>query len=226
MRRFLNRLVTPLGLRVVKARDLEMVYQHEYSGGYDQYRDVQVHHNKRKIEQVWADEGTLEAIILDLQKRGLTENGICHGARNGFEVGFFREQLGSDVVGTDISETATDFPNMLHWDFHDDNPEWHGKFDFVYTNSLDQALEPAKALNSWVQQLKDNGCIYIEHTLLHGPRGAGEMDPFGAHPLAMPYLFFMWGREDYKLVDIIERDAKKNNDHRVWIFVLAKKGTA
>lgn len=222
MRKFLDKIVRPFGLRVIKAHHAEMVYQHQYAGGYDQYRDVQIAHNKRKLQNVWADDTTLSAIATDLKARGLGANGICHGARNGYEVEWFRKTLQGDVIGTDISETATDFPNMHVWDFQDENPAWAGKFDFVYTNSLDQAMEPQRALSAWAKQLAPTGRIYIEHTMAHAPQGAGEMDPFGAHPMAMPYLIFTWGRGQYRLADILEIDAKQNNAQRAWVFVLER----
>lgn len=221
MRKILDRLVKPFGLRVVKAHHLSMVYQHDYSGGYKQYRDLQVHHNKRKLDHVWADDTTLTRIADDIRQRGLSGTGICHGARNGFEVEFFKEALSGPIIGTDISETATEFPDMVVWDFHEENPEWLGKFDFVYTNSLDQAMDPQRAVANWVGQLNPEGRVYIEHTMSHSTTGASEMDPFGAHPFAMPYLFFQWGRGLYSLENILEVEAKENNGLRAWVFVLA-----
>jgi hypothetical protein len=111
---------------------------------------------------------------------------------------------------------------MVVWDFQDENPDWAGKFDFVYTNSLDQAMEPARARSAWTKQLAPGGCIYIEHTNAHSTKGAGPMDPFGAHPMAMPYLFFTWGKGEYTMRDILEVEAKENNRKRAWIFVLER----
>ena len=222
--RFLNKLIAPTGKIIVRKHQLEMVYQHDYQGGYEQYRDVQIAANKKKLENVWADELTLNRVVEDLKTRGLGANGICHGARNGFEVGFLRDVLQGEVIGTDISETASQFDNMVVWDFHKENPDWAGKFDFVYTNSLDQAMEPDRALRAWAKQLQPEGRIYIEHTLAHSASGAGEMDPFGAHPMAMPYLFFKWGRGAFELDDIIEIEAKANKNMRVWLFVLKPIG--
>ena len=222
MRKALNSLVRPFGLKVIKAHEAEMLYQHDYAGGYDEYRATQIHHNKRKLDHVWADELTLSSIADDLRTHDLGSSGICHGARNGYEVEWFRKELEADVIGTDISDTATQFPNMRVWDFHDENPEWAGTFDFVYTNSLDQALDPQRALNAWVQQLTTKGRIYIEHTMAHAPAGAGAMDPFGAHPMVMPYLFFQWGRGHYRLEDILEISEKQNTPKKAWVFVLSR----
>ncbi len=224
----LRRVATRYGLAVVKRGDEPLVYIHDYAGGYDEYRSVQTAANKRKLSHVWADAVTLGAVAADLGRRfpAGVRSGICHGARNGFEVAWFREALDADVIGTDISETATQFADMVVWDFHDANPDWSGRFDFVYTNSLDQAVAPQRALAAWAAQLVPAGRIYIEHTASHGVDGAGEMDPFGAHPMVMPYLFFKWGRGTYALDDILEVEAKANKKLRAWIFVLRSEPAA
>jgi hypothetical protein len=204
LRRIVNRILRPIGLKVVPTRHDLLLYQHDYgAGGYEAYRATQIHWNKAKLGNVWADERTLEAIAGDIERRGL-RTGICHGARNGYEVSWFRQRLGSEVIGTDISETATQFPNMVVHDFHDRRDDWVGKFDFVYTNSLDQAFDPEKALAAWAEQLTPKGCIYVEHTKQHSVEAASEMDPFGAHPMAIPYLLFKWGKGKYSLADILE----------------------
>lgn len=211
----------PGGFRVTRRRGSDLVYLHQYSGGYDEYRDMQIFTNKRKLDKVWADDGTLSAVANFLKEEGKPVlRGVCHGARNGFEVEKLRVMTGADVIGTDISDTATQFPNMVVWDFHEENPEWLRSFDFVYTNSLDQAMQPDKALAVWASQVKPGGFIFIEHTMGHSAQGASEMDPFGAHPMCMPYLFFKWGRGKYQLHDILEPGAKTNNGQQVWLFVL------
>ncbi len=36
---------TPSGFRVVRRRGRDLVYLHDYEGGYDEYRAAQVYHN-------------------------------------------------------------------------------------------------------------------------------------------------------------------------------------
>lgn len=55
MRRMLDKMVRPFGLRVVRADQAELLYRHSYAGGYEEYRATQIRHNKRKLKQVWAD---------------------------------------------------------------------------------------------------------------------------------------------------------------------------
>jgi hypothetical protein len=227
--RLLNFLLKPFQKKIVHARYGMLIYQHDYGrDGYDRYRDVQVYHNKRKIDSVWADSATL-SFIADylLRANGRPKSGLCHGTRNGFEQQEFSRLLGCDVYGTEISDSADQFPNTLQWDFHEPKPEWVNHFSFVYSNSLDQAFDPKRALATWVEQLDpDGGLLFIEHTMSHAAEEASEMDPFGAHPFVMPYLFFEWGRGKFELADILHPAHRKaNNQLQVWIFVLRKART-
>lgn len=107
---------------------------------------------------------------------------------------------------------------MVVWDFHKENPAWLQKFDFVYSNSLDQAMNPEQVLSTWARQIKPHGRLYIEHSLQHSPAHAGAADPFGAHPMVMPYLLFKWGKGQYHLNQIIEHEREEGQP--TWVFVL------
>lgn len=230
MKRFLvraiNRLLRPFGYSLVTKQSLLLSYQHDYgSEAYESYKKVQILHNKRKIDEVWADDTTLIAIANYLQETDChVQEGICHGTRRGYEQAKFSELLDCPVVGTEISDTASQFPDTLQWDFHDQKPEWIGNFSFVYSNSLDQAFDPRKALSSWVGQLKPHGLLFLDYTMAHSPEHASEMDPFGAHPMIMPYLIFKWGKNQYQLVDILELEHPKKS--KVWIFVIGHSDPA
>ena len=43
MQKFLDKLVRPFGLAVVKARVTEMTYFHHYKGGYEEYKNTQIY---------------------------------------------------------------------------------------------------------------------------------------------------------------------------------------
>jgi hypothetical protein len=178
-------------------RKVPRYYLHQYSS-YEEYRDIQIKYNKKKLNRVWADETTLaiiaERVETSTAARTGRKFGLCHGSRNGFEQNYLRKLLGDEfeVIGTDISETATMFANSIRWDFHDDNPEWRNKCDFIYTNSLDQSWKPSEAIITWIGQVRIGGLIFIEHTVAHTASGASGMDPFGADPITMPYLLSEW----------------------------------
>lgn len=217
--RIVNRGLALAGLKLVSRQADSLYYQHDYgAGGMEEYRRAQITANKAKLERVWADPRTLGAVCADCERRGL-QDGICHGARNGFEVDWLTRRLGGRVIGTDISDTASRFQGMVTHDFHERRDDWVRSFDFVYTNSLDQAFDPRKALDTWVDQLRPAGAIYVEHTMQHSAAGASAMDPFGAHPMAVPYLLFEWGKGRYRLADILHVEDVEKKGH-VWIFVI------
>ena len=197
-------------------------YLHNYES-YEQYRQVQTHHNKREIDLVWADEVTLTVLCDELRreipdKERLT--GICHGTRNGFEQRFMADYAGFDVVGTEISDTAGQFANTVQWDFHDVNGEWVSRFDFVYSNSLDHAWNPKLALQTWLNQLNPRGVLALEYTAGHSPESTSEIDPFGVLPSVVPYVLCSWFGHDISTRCIRCRKANFGND--VWLFLVRK----
>ena len=209
--RRLNILLKPLGLHLTTREASERGFVlHQYlrpDGGfdYDRYKAVQTAGNRRKIEQVFATEQNIEFLAAYLRlKLGRVDKGLCHGARRGLEQAWFAERLpGCEVWGTEISDTAAQFPNTIQWDFHEARPDWLDAMDFIYSNSLDHAYDPEKALNAWMSCLRPGGLALLEHTDLHGSAAATELDPFGADLSVMPYLIARWAKGRYALVDLL-----------------------
>ncbi|WEZ82967.1 class I SAM-dependent methyltransferase [Rhizobium sp. 32-5/1] len=190
---------------------------------YERYRKIQEDGNKRKINNVWADQQTIDFIADYVKKTNPdASRGLCHGVRRGNEQKWFSERLGIEVIGTDISETAKDFPNTVQWDFHERNPDWVSAFDFVYTNSHDHAYDPQKAIEAWIDQLKSGGAVFLEHTMAHSEMSANEMDPFGVDPRLLPFLIARWSQGRYAVTEVLEPPHTKSNGMRIWIFVIRK----
>ena len=60
----LNRAFRLFGLSLVSNQSVLMTYQHDFGpGGYEDYKRMQILHNKRKIDQVWDDEMTIRFIV-------------------------------------------------------------------------------------------------------------------------------------------------------------------
>lgn len=240
----INKILNHVGVQVVSRSQLvdkgapapseptkTLYYQHDYGdGAYDAYAQAQIDANKLNFKNIWAEELTLEAIADYIERHaGAVKSGLCHGAWNGWEVKWFKERLNCPIIGTDISETANELQDMVQHDFHKVREDWLGKFSFVYTNSLDHAFAPDQALEAWSGQITDDGHIFIEHSMYDAPESASEMDPFGAHPMIMPYLFFEWGKGKYFLADILKFSDVKMGEKGVfdtkgdvWIFVLKR----
>ena len=147
---------------------------------YEQYVRSQTETNKRKIDHVWVREKELHRISDDLTTRVVSPKfGICHGVRNGFEVKVLRQILDCNVIGTEISDTATQFENVVQWDFHERNADWQGKCDFVYSNSWDHSYDPFNVFKTWGEMLNPQGVLYLQWTRNHLPKSVYGADCFG-----------------------------------------------
>lgn len=145
---------------------------------YDQYVRVQSEANKKKIKNVWVAENTIKQIYGFIGAKEKIKI-LCHGTRNGKEQKLFRKFYPDcEIIGTEISDTATRFPDTIQWDFHEIKSGWEGFFDLIYSNSLDHSYKPSKALNAWLSCLKPSGHLALEWT------GQNERntwnDPFSA----------------------------------------------
>ena len=223
IKRLIDFVLKQVGYSVVPSKDTIDFYLHKYSS-YEEYARVQIHWNKKKLNNIWADEVTLRRvkdILFNEFGESKKINGICHGTRNGFEQNFFRSLSDNfNVFGTDISETAENYENSIQWDFHNVNSDWKENQDFIFTNSLDQSWQPHIAVETWLSQLNQKGLLIIEHTEAHGPSEASKMDPFGIKPVVMPYVLSMWFGSQ---ISISHSVAKKSNMNlNAWLFVIKK----
>jgi len=133
---------------------------YQYENGYDEYVETQTFHNKRKLGRVYFKEHTGK--IIKEHKPGAT-NIICHGTRNGAEQKYFKSVFkNSYVIGTEISETATQFEMTVQHDFAIPKAEWIGKFDILYSNSFDHSIDPSKTIDTWKKQISYDGKIFVE----------------------------------------------------------------
>lgn len=193
----------------VNVNEPEKITLHKYKD-YDEYVAVQTTGNKEKIDLTWVVEENIDFLSRYLlEKLKMVEAGICHGTRRGQEQKWFAEKLNATVFGTEISDTATQFPNTIQWDFHEVKAEWLDKFDFIYSNSFDHSYDPEKCLNAWMSCLRTDGLCIIEHSSLHAPKGVTELDPFGVTLEYFPYLVLSWSKGRYFVCDIL--DAPKQN---------------
>lgn len=147
---------------------------------YERYKAAQIAANERKLDRRWVNPRTI-AFLSDWLKAHVAplDFGLCHGTRRGYEQAWFREHLGCEVIGTEISPTATQFPHTIEWDFHRVKPEWIEAVDFIYSNSWDHSFAPRRAFTAWARCLRVGGVAILEHTGQHRPEAVTETDPFG-----------------------------------------------
>jgi SAM-dependent methyltransferase len=160
------------------------------AASYEEYRATQNAGNLRKLDMIFAIERNIAHLAQYVARYAKARPGngtgaplriLCHGSRNGAEVRWFKQHAaGAQVLGTDIADTATRFPDMVQWDFHDLKPEWVGAWDVVYSNSWDHAFDPERAFGNWVRCLAPDGLLLLEHSRFHTPAYVTRLDPFGA----------------------------------------------
>jgi len=119
------------------------------------------------------------------RKELIVKRGICHGARNGLEADELMNQFpGSTIFGTDLfpysgkSSSSRGKAKVIEWDFGKPHSKWKGRFDLIYSNSLDHAQDPIKTLAVWYEQLTSNGALFIQWN--RSDVGVKSGDCFGA----------------------------------------------
>lgn len=166
---------------------------------YEEYVKYQTEANKHKIDGVYVHKDTIRSIAKN--KRNAS-NIICHGTRNGAEQKYFKKHFpDAYVVGTEISETATQFPMTVQWDFTIANPEWLNKFDIVYSNSFDHSIDPKATLTTWRDQLTESGRLYLEHSTSPQVNFSRAWDPLA---ISSKELVQLLNDVDLKLVEKIK----------------------
>jgi len=160
------------------------IYQYK---NYEEYVDAQTEANVRKLKNIWVDEKTIK-IICD--KKSEAHDILCHGTRNATEQKYFLKFFpNANIIGTEISYTAKQFPMTIEWDFHEEKDEWKNKFDIVYSNAIDHSYDPKKALNTWKNQLALNGSLFLEHGYADSENHSQASDPLEISDLELRYLF-------------------------------------
>lgn len=144
---------------------------HKYEN-YEDYVEAQTEANVRKLQVVWVRPETIKSIH---KLQPFASKILCHGTRNAREQTLFKQLYPTaEILGTEISHTATKFPMTIQHDFHE---PLDGKWDIVYTNSFDHSYDPEKALTNWKSQIAPGGSLYLEHAFSEENNKARRSDP-------------------------------------------------
>jgi hypothetical protein len=174
---------------------------------YDDYVAAQLKTNEAKRDRVWVRGDELQQLAkLVAELTPGPRFGLCHGVRNGAEVRTLRELLHCEVWGTEISPSAKDFQYVIQWDFHQQKPEWLGRADFIYSNSLDHSFDPMACLTGWLSCLSPRGRCFLHWSREHDHTDFGKngSDCFQATRNGYVQLIESVGQ----LEEVIETDAE------------------
>ena len=142
----------------------------------DKYYEAQVkrhslkHKKKRKIQHY------LDCVekIIDLVDNNCSM--ICLGTRNNHERDSFKKGLKNkdiNVFSLDISPlSGADYV----MDFNSFPEEWHDKWDILFSNSLDHAIDATETFEKWLNIVKTNGILIIGFDKNIGEDNVGEAD--------------------------------------------------
>jgi len=131
---------------------------YEYKN-YEHYKKEQIAANYQKLSWSFKNKAHMEEIK---KRKNSANNIICHGTRRGGEqLEFLKQYPDAYVIGTEISDTATQFPNTIEHDFNVQKQEWIENFDIVYSNAFDHSFDPDTTIEVWKQQLNKDGLMYL-----------------------------------------------------------------
>lgn len=218
LRAFRSKTVSKGGMKL-KTFEVDGVFR------YDLYEEVQVAGNKAKLDWQWVPKEHIDALSDYLMKRSNAPmTGVCHGTRRGNEQVWFMERLpeGSDVFGTEISDTATDFPRTIQWDFHQSKEEWVRAFDFVYSNSWDHTYDPELLFRTWAETLKPGGYMLVDHGWSYQPGRVNALDPFGISEEGLVKLLNRVAADYGEVTDVI-LGGKWKKKHQIRTIVFTAK---
>lgn len=196
-------------------------YGTEGSVDLELYRARQTAANKMKINHQWVPEDHIALLSRYMLRQGaLPVWGICHGTRRGTEQAWFRQHLGEQarVFGTEISDTATDLPFTIPWDFHEVDPEWIGRMDLVYSNSWDRAHDPERAFAGWASCLAPGGFLLLDHGWGYLPGRGSAMDPFGLSEAGFCAMLDRVCGQSGRVVEVIDGGKHRNHPARTVVF--------
>ncbi len=171
------------GMKKLRKAGSHRVLAYENSGkfDYDLYKQVQTIGNKGKLDRVFVEQENIAYLCRQLEMIiPQIDFVLCHGTRNAAEQKFFKAALSNpaEIIGTEISDTANQFPMTIEWDFHEVKPEWRGAADVIYSNSFDHSYDPDKLFTAWLACLRPGGVMVLEWSKAHATGTPTILDPF------------------------------------------------
>jgi hypothetical protein len=180
---------------------------------YQEYKDNQIRGNRNKIKNSFVDPVSIDMICNYIFKLQTPKFILCHGTRQGLEQQYFKQSFAKlnvdiNVLGTEISPTAINFPNTIEWDFHNVKDEWVSNVDIVYSNSIDHSYKPYDCLKAWMSCLNKDGLCILEYSIVCN-KVFDPIDPFAS----TLEEFTEFVSADYELVDVLTNDSLQDLGH-------------
>lgn len=187
----------------------------------EHYRTEQEKANKKKLDNIWVQEKTISLIKNNCSKK--IENILCHGTRNAKEQKLFKQAFpDANIIGTEISSTASLFPMTEQWDFRKKNPTWFGKFDLLYSNSFDHTNEPLQTMEVWREQIVKEGWICVEFQYGKSNNKSSSSDPLELNQTEFENLISQSDLQIEQILNTHGPDPIKNTSYLYILKIAAK----
>ena len=124
--------------------------------------------------------------------------------------------MGGEWIGTEITKELCDGQKIIHADFSVPQSAWIGKFDMIYTNSLDHARYPWKTIKVWVSSLSETGRLYVEWTRWHSWLGKKDTSSIADCFAATDWEYLGLFQQAAKVEDVITIQEVKF-DRRIFV---------
>lgn len=172
----------------------------DYDGGYETYKKEQIAANHRKLSWEFKRPQQMDEIK---KTKPEAANILCHGTRRGGEQqAFINRYPNAYVIGSEISDTATQFPHTVEHDFNTQRQEWVGKFDIVYSNAFDHAFDPDVTIEVWKEQLAPEGVMFLHWNVQQNIK-SHKVDPISG---TMAQFMQFLERHGFKCRLTVEKD--------------------
>jgi len=192
-----------------------------YSEGFnkDDYVSAQIDRHKKKYKKKRKADHYFECTDRIMRLISNNSSMICLGTRNNHERDMFKKGLkpkNVDVCSLDISPLSHADYVM---DFNSFPEEWNDKWDIVFSNALDHAVDATITFYKWLQITKPNGIIIlgfdkneVEEVEVREPVGKSDCCSFNSETVDS---FMKVGGDQFEFIDYFE------NSYRY--YVLRKK---
>lgn len=193
---------------------------------YNDYKQAQSEANKKKIKNSYVDKNSIKYLVdYYVEKfKHRPKKILCHGTRRGLEQQYFKDFLGDgiEILGTEISDTATTYADTIEWDFHNVKYTWLNYYDIVYSNSFDHSYDPYKCIDQWMSCLNSNGVCIVEYSPLCDTK-LTNVDCFAGSLDDYKKLF----SKKYTILDILDnkniKDEGKSFKGLRYFFIIVNK---
>lgn len=140
---------------------IELSKYYDENLNIDKYREAQIirHDAKKGKKRNKKHYEACMKIVLDLSTKNAEM--LCIGTRNNHERDVWRSGLAEKNISVYSMDIAPLSKSDYIMDFNMLPDNWDGKWDIIFSNSIDHAVDPTKTFLHWADKVKVGGIMAI-----------------------------------------------------------------